>query len=148
MPYDFLTKDLRFTQKAIGTDRGLAKIGDAIVNLAYSVAKSIYLTKNARTNNVIRTGRKVSKTILSSALKNADMKGFARSRADAHDLADTVEAIVAYIWMNDKMSLPDIIDLLEKNLSGDLHDRINEIKSATEAFTRVLNHVKKFLPDE
>ena len=97
MDYDFLLKDLKknLSQKAIGTDKGLAKIGDAIVNLAYSVAKSIYLTNSSKNNNTNRTGKKVSKTILANALKNADMKVFAKSRADAHDLADTVEALVA-----------------------------------------------------
>ena len=47
MDYEFLIADLnrKKSQKSIGTDKGLAKIGDGIVNLAYSVAKSIYLTK-------------------------------------------------------------------------------------------------------
>ena len=48
MDYEFLIEDLnrKKSQKNIGTDKGLAKIGDGIVNLAYSVAKSIFLTKN------------------------------------------------------------------------------------------------------
>ena len=48
MPYKFLIHDLEEikTPKSIGTDKGLAKIGDGVVNLTYSVAKSIYLTNN------------------------------------------------------------------------------------------------------
>ncbi|MBY8988694.1 MAG: hypothetical protein KGD61_09590, partial [Candidatus Lokiarchaeota archaeon] len=94
MSYNFLLKDLNnnLTQKSIGTDKGLAKIGDGIVNLTYSVAKSIFLTRNSKNNKSVRTGVKVSKTILANALKEADMKKFAKSRADAHDLANTVEA--------------------------------------------------------
>ena len=65
MDYKFLINDLNLnkSQKVIGTDKGLAKIGDGIVNLAYSVAKSIYLTNNNQNDKIIRTGKKVSKTI-------------------------------------------------------------------------------------
>jgi uncharacterized protein Yka (UPF0111/DUF47 family) len=150
MDYEFLISDLAHnkTQKAIGTDKGLAKIGDAIINLAYSVAKSIYLTKNNLTDKVIRTGKKVSKNILETALKNANMKSYARTRADAHDLADTVEALVAYVWFINKMSVKEIINFLADNLSGDLFNRAEEIKKATVAFTNLLNHIKQFLPNK
>ena len=145
MSYKFLISDLN-SQKRIGTDKGLAKIGDGIVNLAYSIAKSIYLTENS--SNILRTGIKVNKTILSNALKNADMKNFAKNRADAHDLANTVEAIVAYVLLNDKMTLNEIIDFLKDNLSGDIQSRTLEIKNASVAFTNLLNYTKKFLPED
>ncbi|TFG01627.1 MAG: hypothetical protein EU540_03245 [Promethearchaeota archaeon] len=149
MVYEFLISDLNKikTQKSIGTDKGLAKIGDGIVNLAYSVAKSIYLTRNNSNKEVVRTGLKVSKKILSNALKNANMKNFAKNRADAHDLANTVEAIVAYVWLNNKMSLKEIIDFLTENFSGNLQGRIDEINNAINAFTNLLNYTKKFLPE-
>lgn len=148
MVYEFLISDLNKikTQKSIGTDKGLAKIGDGIVNLAYSVAKSIYLTRNNLNKEVVRTGLKVSKKILSNALKNANMKNFAKNRADAHDLANTVEAIVAYVWLSNKMSLKEIIDFLTENFSGTLLSRIDEINNAIKAFTNLLNYTKKFLP--
>ena len=150
MSYDFLLKDLNsnLSQKAIGTDKGLAKIGDGIVNLTYSVAKSIFLTKNSSNNNVTRTGLKVSKTILSNALKNANMRDFAKNRADAHDIADTAEALVAYVWINNNMTLHEIIDVLTVSLSGDLLDRKEEITSATEAFTVLLKKMQNFLPEK
>ncbi|MFX1530575.1 MAG: ribonuclease III family protein, partial [Promethearchaeota archaeon] len=76
MDYEFLIRDLELnkSQKVLGTDKGLAKLGDAIVNLTYSMAKSIYLTKNNPNNKVLRTGVKVSKKILATALKNANMR--------------------------------------------------------------------------
>jgi hypothetical protein len=150
MDYEFLISDLNFkkSQKSIGTDKGLAKIGDGIVNLAYSVAKSIYLTNNNPHNYVVRTGKKVSKKILETALKNANMKNYAKLRADAHDLADTVEALIAYVWISDKMTLKEIINLLVENLSGDLYNRNEEIKNATIAFTNLLIYTKKFLPEK
>ncbi len=150
MNYEFLISDLNLnkSQKIIGTDKGLAKIGDGIVNLAYSVAKSIFLTKNNLNEKIIRTGKKVSKTILETALKNANMKNFAKARADAHDLADTVEALVAYVWFSNKMTLKELVNFLADNLSGDLYNRNEEIKNATFAFTNLLNYIKKFLPEK
>ena len=149
MSFDFLLKDLNnnLTQKSIGTDKGLAKIGDSIVNLTYSVAKSIILTRNSKNNKTIRTGMKVSKTILANALKKADMKKFSKSRADAHDLADTVEALIAYIWFIEKMTIEDIINILVDSLKENLTVRSEEIKNATVAFTNLLIHIKKYLPE-
>ena len=144
MSYEFLIRDLN-SQKSIGTDKGLAKIGDGIVNLAYSIAKSIYLTENS--SNISRTGLKVNKTILSNALKNANMKNFAKKRADAHDLANTVEAIIAYVFLNNNITLSEIIDFLKKNLSGNIQNRTQEAIAATNAFTNLLIHIKKFLPE-
>ncbi|MCK4688614.1 MAG: hypothetical protein KAT66_10825 [Candidatus Lokiarchaeota archaeon] len=150
MDYEFLIEDLnRFkSQKSIGTDKGLAKIGDGIVNLAYSVAKSIFLTKNNLQHKIYRTGSKVSKQILANALKNADMKDFAKNRADAHDLADTGEALVAYVWLSKNLTLNEIIDFLTNKLSGDLTNRSEEIKSATIAFTNLFINIRKFLPEK
>ncbi len=146
MPYEFLISDINrnISQKSIGTDKGLAKIGDCIVNLSYSVAKSIFLSKNSK--KVFRTGLKVNRNILSNALKNAGLKHFAKNRANSHDLADTVEAIIAYVWLSKKIKLNEIIDFLNKNLEGDLQVRSLEIISATKAFTNLLNHIKKLLP--
>jgi hypothetical protein len=146
--YDFLLKDLKkdFTQKKIGTDKGLAKIGDGIVNLSYSLAKSIYLTQNSKNNKNIRTGVKVSKNILAEALKLANMKEFAKNRADAHDMADTVEALVAFVYLNNSMSINDITNQLLKELSGNLLNRQEEIGGARKAFTSLLNEMKQYLP--
>ena len=149
MPFDFLLKDINstLTCKSIGIDKGLAKIGDGVVNLTYSIAKSIFLTKVNKNNKSIRTGLKVSKKILAEALKKADMKKFSKSRADAHDLADTVEALIAYIWFCDKMTIEDMVNFLADSLSGDLYNRSEEIQNATIAFTKLLLHIKMFLPE-
>ena len=148
MPFKFLIQDLneKKSPRIIGTDKGLAKLGDAIVNLSYSTAKSIYLSKSNQKRK-IRTGLKVSQTILAKALKNANMKHFAKTRASAHDFADTVEALVAYVWFNNDMTIVEIIDFLTENLSGDLSERQREIEAATKAFTFLLYHIKQFLPD-
>ena len=150
MTFNFLLDDLNqhLSRKTIGTDKGLAKLGDSIINLTYSMAKSIYLTRDNSNNRTIRTGLKVSKKILAEALKDAELKPFAKNRGDAHDMADTVEAIVAYVWLSNKMSLEDIIDVLWKSLSGDMSIRNQEIETARSAFTTLLNTMKKFLPKD
>jgi len=150
MDFEYIIRDLNQinSRKIIGTDKGLAKIGDGVINLSYSVAKSIFLTSNSTNNKTIRTGLKVNKTILSNALKNANMKNFAKTRGDAHDFADTVEAIIAYIWLSKKMTLAEIINFLENNFEGDFHIKSQELKSATQAFTKLLIHVNKFLPEK
>ncbi len=148
MAYSFLINNIPKTQKAIGTDKGLAKIGDGIVNLTYSVAKSICLTRNHNKNITIRTGQKVSKKILAEALRKANMKDFARNRADAHDLADTVEAIIAYVWINNNITINEIIDFLVNQLSKNIVDRGLEIEIASNAFNKLLLNVKKFLPED
>ncbi|TXT63818.1 MAG: hypothetical protein BAJALOKI3v1_310047 [Promethearchaeota archaeon] len=148
MAFEFLIQNLPYTQKAIGTDKGLAKLGDGIVNFSYSVAKSVYLSQNNSSKRIIRTGEKVNKSILSIALKSANMKSFAKNRADSHDLANTVEAIVAYVWLKDLISIKEIIDLLINNLSGNISHRIKEIDNAAHAFTQLLLSLKKFLPEK
>ena len=148
MAYEFLLKDLRDnpTPRNIGTDKGLSKIGDAVVNLIYSLAKSIHLTKGSGNDLIVRTGQKVSKKILARALKEAGLKDFARTRSDAHDLADTVEAIIGYVWMMQFMSIQELVEVLETNLSGGVERRVDENHNAAIAFTRLLEHVKKYLP--
>ncbi len=148
MSYDLLIRDLssKASQKAIGTDKGLAKIGDGIVNFAYSVAKSIVLTKNSVNNKIIRTGKKVNKNILADALRKANLKIYAKTRADAHDLADTVEALVAYVWLTGGVNLESMINIISENLSGDLQSRTEETKNATIAFTKLLDYIKNYLP--
>jgi len=146
--YDFLLTDLKkqFTQKRIGTDKGLARIGDGIVNLSYSLAKSIYLTQNSKNKIINRTGVKVSRNILAEALRAANMKSFAKNRADAHDMADTVEALVGFVFLDNLMSIKDITSHLLKELSGNLLNRQEEIESARKAFTNLLNEMKQYLP--
>ncbi|TFG14575.1 MAG: hypothetical protein EU531_08990, partial [Promethearchaeota archaeon] len=138
MVYDYLLKEINqnLSQKVIGTHKGLAKIGDELVNFVYSVAKSVYLTKNSTNNKVILTSKKVGKNVLANALKAADMKSLAKNRADAHDLADSVEAIIGYVWLSKKMQIEELINFLANNFEGNLYDRNEEIKQAQKVFVK------------
>jgi len=148
MDFGFLVENIPKTKKAIGTDKGLAKIGDGIVNFTYSLAKSIYLSKKSSGNKLIRTGEKVSKNILAKALKDAEMKSFAKNRADSHDLANTVEAVIAYVWLKSYISIEEIVIILLNNLSGNIIHRIREVDNAAKAFTHLLLEIKKYLPEK
>jgi len=122
---------------AASKDKGLAQVGDALVNFIYSIARSQVLSK--------RTGKKVNRTILSEALKSADLRHLARPRANAHDLADTVEAIVAYAWGKKVLTIEEMILILVKNLDlGKTEARsiVEENFYATEAFKSLLEEIK------
>ncbi len=128
---------------AASKDKGLAQVGDALVNFIYSVARSQVLGK--------RTGKKVNRTILSEALKAADLRYLPRPRADKHDLADTVEAIVAYAWAKKVITIEEMVQILVKNLDltkGETRNLVEENFHATEAFKCLLVDIKARLPAE
>lgn len=143
----FLISDLKDKPKLIGTDKGLAKIGDGIINLTYSVAKSKYLTHfKSIPESPIREGKKVDKHILSNALKNADMRQYAKTRPDSHDLANTYEGLIAYVWLSGEITIKQIISILASQLEDDISNyKIERIK-AIKSFTHLLKNVKKFIP--
>jgi hypothetical protein len=128
---------------AAGKDKGLAQVGDALVNFIYSIARSQALGK--------RTGKKVNRTILSEALKTADLRHLPRPRADAHDLADTVEAIIAYAWAKKLLTIEEMIQILVKNLDLSAGEERNlgiENYRGAEAFKCLLLEIKSRLPAE
>jgi hypothetical protein len=45
------------------------------------------------------------------------------------------------------MTIKDMVDFLADSLTGDLYNRSEEIQNATIAFTKLLLHIKKFLPE-
>jgi len=145
--FSFLISNLHEKPKAIGTDKGLAKIGDGIVNFTYSVAKSIFLTQYKNSfHNPIREGEKVNKYVLSNALKNAKMRIYAKTRPDSHDLANTYESLIAYVWLNGKISIIEIIEYLAEQFMDDISDYKLERANSIEAFTNLMIHIKKFIP--
>ncbi len=124
-------------------DKGLAQVGDALVNFIYSIARSRVLNK--------RTGKKVNRTILSEALKAANLRHLPRPRADTHDLADTVEAIVAYAWAKKILTIEEMVQILVKNLDltkADERNLTQENFYAAEAFKCLLEEIKARLPAE
>ncbi|MBX5326697.1 MAG: ribonuclease III family protein [Candidatus Bathyarchaeia archaeon] len=90
--------------KEILTDHKLASLGDAYVNLIYSIALS--KKKNEPTST------KVSSQILSQALKKAKLREFLPKRMDRHALADSAEALIVYAWIKNAISLEESVTAL------------------------------------
>jgi len=88
------------------SDHELAALGDAYVNLIWSLYLSIKKGKPV--------GKKANSTMLASALRKARLRGSLPSRTDRHKQADAAEALIAYAWLNSVISLEEAVLLMEK----------------------------------
>ena len=82
-------------------DHELASLGDAFVNLIYSLA----LSKQHRRP----LGKKADSSTLSSALKRADLRRFLPTRTNRHMQADAAEALIVYAWITDVISIDSAV---------------------------------------
>lgn len=114
----------------IAIDKGLAKIGDNLVNLCYSLAQFLSYSKIG--------GKKVPNKALAHALRRSVLRRFAGRRRDAHGLADAVEAIIGYCWLKGLISLEGIVHVLTASLRGCLHENKTDEDTST-AFMKLLD---------
>jgi len=89
---------------AILADRELAKLGDAYINFAYSLAVSKQLRKPV---NMRVPGR-----VLAEALKQSGLRRHLPTRVTRHDQGDAVEALIVYTWLHDIVSLEECVTTL------------------------------------
>lgn len=117
-------------------DKGLACLGDALVNLIYSLALS-FAKKRA-------DGGKISNLVLERALVNASLRQLAPSRADRQRLANVAESVIAYFWLRNLFTITNASKIVADELAKrDLHER-KEVRIAAEAgFTRLLLEIKR-----
>jgi len=106
-------------------DQKLAALGDAYVNLIYSVA----LSKRKGEP----TGAKVDNRLLAEALKKAGLRSFLPSRIDRHKQANAAEALIAYAWVRGSVTIEEGVSILEQG------------EDTVEAFCSVLLTAKKKL---
>jgi len=95
----------------IMNDKGLAKVGDGIVNLCYSLAKSKVLGH--------ATGEKVQDSVLARAIRTTEVYSRISRRTDSGRAADAYEAIMAYLWMTGKITIQGTVDALTLTLHID-----------------------------
>ncbi|MBN2229853.1 MAG: hypothetical protein JW779_09695 [Candidatus Thorarchaeota archaeon] len=117
--------------EAIMNNKGLAKVGDNIVNLCYSLAKSLVLG--------YATGEKVRDSVLARAIRATAIYSRINKRTDAGKAADAYEAIIAYLWMTDAVSISSMAEILSKYL--DINSRTSRKEEgalAAIAFQRLL----------
>jgi hypothetical protein len=95
----------------IMNDKGLAKLGDNLVNLCYSLAKTLVLGH--------ATGEKVRDSVLARAIRGTSVYSHMNRRSDIGKAADAYEAIMAYLWMTNKITIPFMADSLANLLDID-----------------------------
>lgn len=123
----------------IMNDKGLAKVGDGIINLCYSLAKSNVLGH--------ATGDKVRDSILARAIRATDIYRHISHRTDIGKAADAYEAIIAYLWMKGKITVQGTVDALIQSLNIDSNtNRNREGEIAALAFQHFLEQHISSLP--
>ncbi|MFW9780490.1 MAG: ribonuclease III family protein [Candidatus Heimdallarchaeota archaeon] len=113
-------------------DRGNAKLGDALVNLIYSIAKSLVLKKT--------TGIKVSDSILSEAYRKSLWRETLGLHGRKDFLADRVEALILFFWIHGSVSWDEMVAPLVSQLKPELlHHPREEHLVAVNAFKNLLD---------
>jgi len=112
-------------------DKGLARLGDAFINLAFSYAKTKVKGRPC--------GEKVPDRVLSKALEMAKVP-FPK-RLDHGGRGDIVEAALARSWMMGILSLDEAVSTIASELS--LSDAVSESRAmereaAARGFSRLL----------
>ncbi len=120
--------------REIMNDTGLAQIGDALVNLCYSVAKSLALGKMG--------GEKVRDSVLARAIRATSFYHQIGHRTDAGEAGDAYEALIGYLWLKEAVSVDEIIEILLPELHIDkTTSRKKEGEIAALAFQRLLERL-------
>ena len=116
-------------------------MGDNLVNLCYSLAKSLVLGYT--------TGEKVRDSVLARAIRLTSIYHHMNRRADAGRAADAYEAIMAFLWMKQKISISDIVTSLSDTLTIDkTTSRKKEGDIAAESFRKLLEDNIRHLPSD
>jgi len=107
-------------------DGGLAQLGDALLNFAFSMA----LTE--RTGKP--TGTRVPDKILAQAAVEAGLRENLPRRVNRGDVANSLEALVGSVWLEKLISLDEIITCLK---AESLDPSQNFVQLARLAITRI-----------
>ncbi|MHA2046317.1 MAG: ribonuclease III family protein [Candidatus Thorarchaeota archaeon] len=120
-------------------DKGLAKVGDNLVNFMYSLAKSVVLGHT--------TGEKVRDSVLARAIRATKVYNHISRRTDAGRAADAYEAIMAYLWMTGRLTIQDAVESLKDTLHIDSKtSRKKEGEVAANSFQYLLEKYIDLLP--
>jgi len=140
-----IKKSLRIQDEKTGSSKNLltyvhsksnAKLGDALVNFIYSVAKSLVSGSP--------TGMKVSDSILSEAFKGSSWHRTKTLKLSGKKdrIADAVEALILFFWVHEGLGLKKMIEPLESHLEPHrLQHPKEEHKSAVLSFQNLLNYL-------
>lgn len=87
-------------------DKDLAGLGDAYVNLLYSLVVS---QKSGHPK-----GAKVNNRILAEAVRKAGLRKLLPRRIDRHVLGNAAEALIAFAWLADTVTFEDSLKILSE----------------------------------
>jgi len=123
--------------ESVLNDKGLAQIGDNLVNLCYSIAKSMVLDE--------AMGVKVRDSVLARAIRSTKVYEYVTGRCDVGCAGDAYEAVMAWLWMRGKVTIESIIQHLIPLLELDsTTSRKKEGEISAVAFQSLLEiHMKK-----
>jgi hypothetical protein len=126
--------------ESIMRNKGLAKLGDNLVNLCYSLAKSQVLGE--------ATGEKVKDRVLARAIRATPVYSKFGRRTDAGMAADAYEAIIAYLWLTEKTTIEVLVKSIVDNLGITAEtSRKKESEIAAHAFQVLLEGLLHLLPE-
>lgn len=108
-------------------DRDLAALGDAFVNLVYSLA----LTRQAGRPK----GSKVENRILAEAIRRAGLRGLLPKRLDRHAIGGSAEALLAYAWLEGLVAMDECTEALRPSLD-------QPVEAFTQLLTLIVGRVK------
>ncbi|MEX2703859.1 MAG: ribonuclease III family protein [Candidatus Freyrarchaeum guaymaensis] len=127
--------------KEILTDKSLAKLGDGIVNLLYSLVKSKFVGKP--------DGAKVPDTVLAEAVRQAGIRKYISSRQNADSLGDAAEALIAYSWLKDYFEIKETAERLSSLIPQEkVINRKTEKEISIQIFTSLLQDLLARVVDE
>ena len=101
---DFISRYKTLSQ--VLKDHKLAALGDAYVNLLFSLAES---KKSGEP-----LGARVDNNLLAMALRKAGLRELLPSRTNRHEQADAAEALIVYAWIRNLMTIEEGVNILER----------------------------------
>lgn len=91
--------------RAIVTNTGLAQLGDALLNFAFSMALT---EKNGRP-----TGTRVSDRTLAEAAVEVGLREYLPKRVNRGDVANSLEALLGFVWIGKLITLEEVVTCLK-----------------------------------
>ena len=112
--------------RGIVNDNGLAQLGDSLVNFAYSVALTAKTGRPA--------GTRVPDKVLAEAAVKAGLRESLPRRVGRGEVANSLEALVGFVWLEKLVSLDEILECLK---GEDLDPSQNFARLAELALARI-----------
>ncbi|NHJ40486.1 MAG: hypothetical protein FK731_10680 [Asgard group archaeon] len=118
-------------------DQSLAKFGDTLANFLYSLAKTRSLNKPI--------GMRVFDKALAETIRQTGLRELMPSSISSGKLGDGVEALIGYVYLNNVMSLEEMLNILtiyfDKLDKKTLEDRVSDRQIMTESFSLLINEI-------